>query len=214
MGLFQKQPILDSSTLPQYSVGDNTTLLIVGLGNPGKEYDETRHNIGFSIVDRFASKQGFDNWINKKDLHCLQTSHKIGTSRVILCKPNTFMNDSGKAVQAVQRFYKVNNTQTLVVYDELDIEFGQIRTRIGGGSAGHNGVKSITQACGESYRRMRVGIGPKTHEQMDTADFVLGKFSKDNQEHMPALLQESNAILSEYAYGNGELIAETRSFII
>lgn len=214
MGLFQKRPILDSSSMPQYSVGDNVTLLIVGLGNPGKEYDATRHNIGFSIIDHFATKQGFDNWINKKDLHCLQTSHTIGSSRVILCKPNTFMNDSGKAVQALQRFYKIENSRTLVVYDELDIDFGQIRTRIGGGSAGHNGVKSITQACGEDYRRMRVGIGPKIPQQMDTADFVLGRFSKEHQEHLPALLQESNAILSEYAYGKGELLVETRNFII
>lgn len=214
MGLFQKRPILDSSNLPQYSFGDNTALLIVGLGNPGKEYDDTRHNIGFSVVDNFARKQGFDGWIAKKDLHCLQASHTIGTSRVILCKPNTFMNDSGKAVQAIQHFYKIDNSKTLVVYDELDIEFGQIRTRVGGGSAGHNGVKSITQACGEEYGRLRIGIGPKQPKEMETADFVLARFSKEHKEQLPALLQESNAILSEYAYGNGQLLTETRNFII
>lgn len=212
MGLFQKRPIFDANA-PLYTLGLNTTLLIVGLGNPGNEYDNTRHNIGFAALDKFADKQGFDPWILKKDMHSLQTSGTIGHARVILCKPNTFMNESGKAVQAIQHFYKVGNAQTLVVYDELDIEFGQIRTRMGGSSAGHNGVKSVTKHCGEDYGRVRIGIGPKKPKAMDTADFVLQKFSKTQQEDMPSLLQEANAILSEYAHGSGELNAETRSFL-
>lgn len=211
MGLFQKRPIFDNA--PLYRVGLDTTVIIVGLGNPGKEYDGTRHNIGFDAVDHFAKKQEFDPWIAKKELHCAQTSKTIGSTRVILCKPTTFMNDSGKAVQAIQHFYKIDNARTLVVYDELDIEFGQIRTRIGGSSAGHNGVKSISQASGEEYGRVRIGIGPKKPKQMDTADFVLQKFSKTQQKEIPALLQESNAILSEYAHGAGQLLAETRAFI-
>ncbi len=214
MGLFQRLPTHDSANMPLYSIGEQVTVLIVGLGNPGKEYDDTRHNVGFDVIDHFASKQGLDNWVNKKDLHCLQASGTIGSTRVILCKPNTFMNDSGKAVQAVQHFYKIENSKTLVVYDELDIEFGHIRTRIGGSSAGHNGVKSITQACGEDYGRVRIGIGPKKPQQMDTADFVLAPFSKTHQKQLPDLRQESNAILSEYAHASGQLLAETRSFII
>lgn len=215
MGLFQRLPTHDAAHAPLYSLGDSKTVLIVGLGNPGKEYDGTRHNIGFAIVDHFANKQeGFDNWVTKKDLHCMQASATIGSTRVILCKPTTFMNESGRAVQAIQHFYKISNGDTLVVYDELDIEFGQIRTRIGGSSAGHNGVKSITKECGEDYGRMRIGIGPKKPQQMDTADFVLGTFSKTHQANMPALLQESNALLSEYAYSSGTLVAETRSFIV
>lgn len=213
MGLFAKRPILDANA-PLYTLGLNDTIIIVGLGNPGKEYNGTRHNIGFEILDHFAQKQGFDNWILKKDMHCLQTSHTIGNTRVILCKPNTFMNESGRAVKAVQHFYKVHNDRTLVVYDELDIDFGHIRTRTGGSSAGHNGVKSVTNACGESYNRVRVGIGPKKPKEMDTSDFVLARFSKTNEKEMPQLLQESNAILSEYAHNPAELLAETRSFII
>lgn len=213
MGLFAKRPVFDTST-PYYSFGKSTTLLIVGLGNIGKEYDQTRHNIGFDIVDNFAIKQDFEPWIIKKDLLCEQTSRVINDVRVIICKPTTFMNDSGKAVQAMQHFYKVDNAQTLVVYDELDIEFGQLRTRVGGSSAGHNGVKSITQACGEEYGRLRVGIGPKKPAQMDTAAFVLAKFSDAHEKQRPALLQETNALLSEYVYGSGELVAETRSFLI
>jgi peptidyl-tRNA hydrolase, PTH1 family len=213
MAFFTKRPILDSNA-PLYSLGLTTTILIVGLGNPGKEYDLTRHNIGFEILDNFARKQGFDNWILKKDLHCQQTSQTIGSARVILCKPTTFMNESGRAVKEMQHFYKIDNSKTLVVYDELDIDFGHIRTRMGGSSAGHNGVKSVTSACGEHYGRMRIGVGPKKPRQMDTSDFVLAKFNQKQLDHMPELLQESNAILSEYAHGGGELVAETRTYIV
>lgn len=212
MGLFQKRPVTDAK--PMYSLGLDITLLIVGLGNPGKEYDGTRHNIGFDVIETFAQKMEFENWINKKDQHSLQASLRIGSARVILCKPTTFMNESGRAVRAVQNFYKVDNAKTLVVYDELDINFGQIRTRFGGSNAGHNGIKSITNACGEDYGRVRIGIGPKIHAEMDTADFVLSKFPKEQVAEMPSLIQEANAILSEFCYGNGELRTETRHFII
>lgn len=213
MGLFAKRPILDSSA-PLYSLGLHTTILIVGLGNIGKEYEGTRHNIGFAVLDNFARKQGFEGWITKKDMFCMQTSHTLGNTRVILCRPTTFMNESGRAVLAMQHFYKIDNTKTLVVYDELDIDFGHIRTRIGGSAAGHNGVKSVTNACSENYGRVRIGIGPKKPKEMDTTDFVLARFSKPHEKQMPPLFQEANAILSEYAHGAGNLQAETRSFIV
>lgn len=209
MALFQKKPEL-SSNLPLYTLGLNKTLLIVGLGNPGK-YDGTRHNIGFAAVDELAAKQSFESWTVKKDLKCLLTSQTMGDNRVILIKPTTFMNLSGEAVQAVMHFYKIPLQQVVVVHDELDIPFGQIRTRIGGSSAGHNGIKSVTQHVGEEYGRIRIGIQADT--PMKTADFVLTTFSKSEQEHMPELLRETTAILSEYIYG-GQLMSETRSFIV
>lgn len=213
MALLTKRPILNEMA-PLYDVGLNTTILIVGLGNPGKEYDGTRHNIGFAAIDTFAERHEFPGWQQKKDLHSWYASQTIGSTRVILCKPTTFMNDSGKAVQAVQHFYKVPNDKTLVVYDELDIDFGLIRTRVGGSSAGHNGIKSISQACGEEYGRVRIGIGPKKPKQIKSEDFVLAAFSKTQQKDLQALLTETNAILSEYAYGAGQLTAETRTFIV
>ncbi len=124
------------------------------------------------------------------------------------------MNESGRAVKAMQHFYKIDNLKTLVAYDELDVNFGHLKTRLGGSSAGHNGVKSVTQACGEDYGRLRIGIGPKKPRQMDTSDFVLAKFGPKEIEHLPELLQETAAILSEYAHGSGELQTETRPFII
>lgn len=209
MALFQRKPDV-SSNLPVYSLGLTKTILIIGLGNIGKKYDGTRHNIGFAALDEVAHNQDFDPWIEKKDLRCVMTQKTIGDNRVILCKPTTFMNLSGEAVQAISHFYKVPLQQIIAVHDELDLPFGQIRTRIGGSSAGHNGIKSITQHLGEEYGRVRIGVGAET--PMETSDFVLAKFSKEEQKHMEALLKETNAILTEYMYG-AQLLSETRSFI-
>lgn len=213
MGLFQRRPVI-GDTASLYTTGMQKTVLIVGLGNIGEKYDETRHNIGFRILDHFAEKNDFENWIIKKDLKSAIATHTIGSTRVILCKPQTYMNLSGEAVQAVQHYYKISNASTLAIYDELDIDFGQIRTREGGSAGGHNGVKSLIQHCGEDFKRMRIGIGPKTPEQMDSADYVLSKFSAEEKGQMNLLLQESNSMLSEYAYSGGQLASETRSFTL
>lgn len=212
MGLFQRRPQL-GDTIQFYTLGQNKTILVVGLGNPGKEYDGTRHNIGFAAVDAFAKANNFDPWIEKKDLKCWQASTTLGDTRAIAIKPTTFMNLSGEAVQAVVNFYKIAPDKVIVVHDELDIPFGQIRLRTGGSSAGHNGLKSIIKHLGEEFGRVRVGIGPKEPEQMDSADFVLQRFTKAQQEHMPELTREVSAVLSEYAYG-GSLPQETRNFIV
>jgi peptidyl-tRNA hydrolase, PTH1 family len=213
MALFQRRPQVGEA-IKFYSVGQNKTVLVVGLGNPGKEYDGTRHNIGFESVDAFAEANGFDPWIDKKDFKCRMATATLGDTRVIIIKPATFMNLSGEAVQAVVHFYKVMPERIVVVHDELDIPFGQIRLRKGGGSAGHNGLKSIIGVLGEDFGRVRIGVGPKTPEQIDSADFVLGKFSKEQQTHLPELTREVSAILSEYCYGDGQLPQETRSFIV
>ncbi len=212
MSLFQKKPVIESSA-PFYTLGLGNTLLIVGLGNIGKNYVGTRHNIGFDALDNFAKKQDFPDWINKKDLKCELTSHTLGNNKIILIKPTTFMNVSGVALHAVQHFYRIDNSKTLVVHDELDIDFGSIRTRIGGKSAGHNGIKSLIEHCGEDFGRVRIGVGPKSPEKIASEDFVLGKFSKEQKENLKLLLQETNSILSEYAHGSGELPAETRQVV-
>lgn len=213
MGLFQRLPQTGPS-IQYYTIGQNKTVLLVGLGNPGKEYDETRHNIGFACLDYFVSKNSeMENWIEKKDLKCLLSKGKIGQSQVIAIKPTTFMNLSGESVQAVAHFYKIPIENIVVVHDELDIDFGTIRLRTGGGAAGHNGIKSVTQAIGENYGRVRIGIGPKKPAQIDSADFVLQKFTKKELDQMPGLAREVAAILSEYLFG-GQLPTETRSFLI
>lgn len=211
MGLFQRRE--QTSSPPLYSLGLNKTVLVVGLGNPGAEYDGTRHNIGFACLDAFAESQGFDPWVNKKDLKCQLTSKTLGSARVIAIKPTTFMNLSGEAVLAVAQFYKVPLHQIIVIHDELDIPFGQIRTRIGGGSAGHNGVKSLIDHGFADTGRVRIGIGPKLHEQQDSADFVLAKFTPEQHGKLKDLTRETTAIITEYIYGD-TLAAETRNFIV
>lgn len=212
MALFQKKPQV-GSTMPLYTLGLQKTIIIVGLGNIGKEYDGTRHNIGFAAADNLAGKLEFPDWTAKKDLKVQMSMHTINDTRVILVKPTTFMNLSGEAVQAVQHFYKVGLENILVVHDELDIPFGQIRMRVGGSDAGNNGVKSLIEHLGEDFGRVRIGIRNNIAEKADGADFVLGKFTKEEKEQLPALLRETTAILSEYIYGQ-PLAHETRSFIV
>jgi PTH1 family peptidyl-tRNA hydrolase len=213
MALFQRRPEVGQA-VQLYTLGQNQQLLIVGLGNPGKEYDGTRHNIGFAAIDEFVKANDFGPWIHKKDLRCEMTSARLGSTQVIAVKPTTFMNLSGEAVQAVAHFYKIPAERILAIYDEIDIEFGQIRLRTGGSSAGHNGVKSLIQHIGEGFGRIRIGVGPKLPEQIDSADFVLAKFSSEQQTLAKNLTRETTAILSEYVYGDGKLPTETRSFTV
>jgi len=212
MAFFQKKPQIGSNRA-LYTLGLNKTVLIVGLGNMGKEYNGTRHNIGFEAVNRFVKDHDFPDWIEKKDLKCHLTSLQLAGTKVIVIKPATFMNLSGEAVQATAHFYKIQAEHIVAVHDDLDVTFGQIRMRLGGSAAGNNGIKSITQHIGEGYGRIRIGIGPKTPEQMDAADFVLAPFSKEEQVQLPNLTREASAILSEYTYGTA-LPHDTRSFLI
>lgn len=209
MALFQRKPDTSSIT-PLYTLGANKTYLVIGLGNTGSEYDGTRHNIGFEVLDAFAKANNFPAWIGKKDLKCELSLANLGENRVILCKPTTFMNNSGEAVQAVQHFYKLYNQNTLAVYDELAVEFGQIRARVGGSAAGHNGVKSLISQIGEDFNRLRVGIGSEIASRADASNFVLGKFSKDEQGKLPDIINEACAMITEYIF-SGEPPHETRT---
>lgn len=203
-----------SDPVNYYTVGLNKNVLLVGLGNPGKKYELTRHNAGFMCMDEFVAKTDeMDSWIEKKDLKCLMSTGLLGDTRVIAVKPTTYMNESGQAVQAAANFYKIMPENILVVHDELDINFGQIRIRMGGSSAGHNGIKSVTKYIGEDYGRVRIGVGPKKPAGIDSTDFVLQKFSAEQQKELSSMKRETLAILTEYIYG-GQLPHETRNFII
>lgn len=212
MALFQKKPDVSNSA-PLYTLGLNKSLLIVGLGNPGKDYDNTRHNIGFACVDHFVEQQKMPGWVNKRDLKCSLSSGMVGDKRIIVIKPTTFMNVSGAAVQMTAHFYKINPADVLVIHDELDIPFGQIRSRREGSAAGHNGIKSIIERLGEDFGRIRIGIGNDNTSKIDNADFVLTKFNRDELGQMPNLLREVNSMINEYMFG-GELPHDTRSFLI
>lgn len=210
MGLFQRQPI--NNEAPLYTMGGQETYLVIGLGNIGKEYENTRHNLGFLCLDYFADKIDA-SWITKKDLKSQESTTTIDSQRVILAKPTTLMNNSGEAVSALQRFYKVDDAHTLVVHDELDVDFGKIRVRRGGSDAGNNGVKSLIQhGVGDTWR-LRCGIGPKDPPQIDSIGYVLGKFSGSQQSDLEKVLKGSFVIISEYIHNKTKLEPETRNFI-
>ena len=211
MALFQKKPQVQSSA-PLYTLGANKTVLVIGLGNPGKDYKGTRHNIGFEVLDEFARQNDFPGWTAKKDLKAEVAVQTLGENRVILCKPATFMNNSGEAAQAVQRFYRVYNQNTLAIYDELAVPFGSLRTRLGGSDAGHNGVKSLIQQIGDDFGRLRIGIGSDISQKADAADFVLGKFTQKEQEILPLIIREAAVITTEFIFG-GNLPPETRTVL-
>jgi PTH1 family peptidyl-tRNA hydrolase len=167
------------------------TYLIIGLGNPGAEYDNSRHNVGFATLDLLS-----DDW--KKQGKSLISKIKIGTSDAILAKPQTFMNLSGNAVQELMAFYKIPLENMIVIHDDIDLKPGDLRTKIGGGAAGHNGLKNIDQMCGKEYFRIRIGVGhPRDSEtpQMDVADWVVNKMpTADAKNIEPAISAAVNEL--------------------
>lgn len=202
MGLFDRKRTSFYDAQPYYTIGGGRTVLFVGLGNPGEKYAANRHNAGFMALDRYQNSHDFSGWTQKKDLQALIAEGRVGNTKVILAKPSTFMNESGNAVSKIQNFFRIYNSETVVVYDEIDVDFGTIRTRRGGGAAGHNGIKSVSQHIGEDYGRVRIGIGPKTHEKMDSADFVLQDFSEAQQKDIAKILQEACSLLDEATAGD------------
>lgn len=177
MALLQKNPHVDRLRQQLFNIGTTRSLLVVGLGNIGKNYVNTRHNIGFKCLDDFTTKHDFGKWTIKKDLDSLVNINILGDIRVIMIKPTTMMNLSGKAVQKVVNYYKIQQRDIVVIHDELAIPFGQIRTRVGGTDAGHNGVKSLIAFIGEDFGRIRIGINGSKPDNMDSKDFVLSKFT-------------------------------------
>jgi len=162
--------------------------LIVGVGNPGSEYAQTKHNIAWMLLD---SSPAFSSslWKSKFKGQYAEGSHK--GLKFYGLKPQTFMNLSGESVQPMMAFFKIEPSQILVVHDELDIPFGQVHFKMGGGLAGHNGLKSIAACLGtDAFARMRVGIGRPDHG--DVAHWVLSPFGKEEQAQLPLLLQKLN----------------------
>jgi len=169
---------------------DSFISLIVGLGNYGKEYEGTRHNAGFMAVDTFAKKHDFPEWQEKAKFKSYVCEDFIAGKKIILIKPNTLYNLSGEAVNAVKKFYKLNNRDITVIHDELDLPFNTVKEKIGGGTAGSNGLKNIISHIGADFRRIRIGIKNDHLEKMDPADFVLSKFSSTEKKQLPVVISK------------------------
>lgn len=173
---------------------------IVGLGNPGAEYQDTRHNAGFWFVDRLARRYGGQFRAEAK-FFGEACKVRIGAADVWLLKPATFMNRSGRAVSALCNFYKIDMAELLVVHDEIDLPPGDTRLKIGGGHGGHNGLRDIIPAVGKDFVRLRVGVGHPGHKDR-VADYVLGRAGRVDQEAIEASLDQAEAVIEAVVRGD------------
>ena len=170
-------------------------ILIAGLGNPGKEYENTRHNAGFLVLDTLAQKLGAD--LSERKHRALCGKAVIGGQKVILLKPQTYMNSSGESIRAAADSFKVPPEDILVVYDDISLAPGQLRIRAKGSAGGHNGIKSIIAHLGtQEFPRVKVGIGEKP-PRMDLADYVLGHFSSGEKKIMEEAAKEAADAICE-----------------
>ncbi|MBH1974187.1 MAG: aminoacyl-tRNA hydrolase [Rhodobacteraceae bacterium] len=174
--------------------------LFVGLGNPGAKYAGNRHNIGFMALDRIAEDHGFAPW--RRAFQGLVADGRLGADKVVLLKPETFMNLSGQSVRAAADFYKIGPEAITVFHDELDLAPGKCRVKQGGGHAGHNGLRSIHAHMGEAYGRVRLGIGHPGHKDA-VAGYVLHDFAKADQDWLDDLLRGISDGAPALADGDG-----------
>jgi PTH1 family peptidyl-tRNA hydrolase len=185
--------------------------LIVGLGNVGTQYHNTRHNLGFAVVDMVAI--GFGHQPSEFSSHSKAPADVLDLKAnydCILVKPTTMMNLSGEAVGKLARFYKLEPSDIWVIYDDVDIQFSQIRVRLGGGSAGHNGIKSLTEHVGDGFWRVRLGIGNTQLATTPTVQFVLDPFTTEESAKIPTLLNTAADYVAS-ALEQGELTDHTIS---
>lgn len=164
----------------------SNTWLVVGLGNPGPNYQHNRHNIGQQVLDEMAQKQSLRFKSHKTGSLTAEFGHE--NQKLILAKSQGFMNLSGAPVQKLLQFYSLDLGRLIVIHDELDIDFGDLRNKFDGGHAGHNGLRDITSRCGSAYHRLRFGIG-RPNGQMAVSDFVLQNFSTTQAKELPVLIE-------------------------
>lgn len=185
--------------------------LIVGLGNPGRQYAETRHNVGFMAIDYLAGKLGVK--VDKIKFKSVVGEGFLGTEKVVLAKPQTYMNLSGEAVLDMVQWYKLDPADILVIYDDMDLPAGKLRLRMKGSAGGHNGMKSIIYLLqSDQFPRLRIGIGRPTNEKMESVDFVLGRFNKEQQELMvDAVKKAGEAALAAIEKGVAKAMNEVNA---
>jgi PTH1 family peptidyl-tRNA hydrolase len=165
-------------------------ILVVGLGNPGPNYATTRHNLGFVVADLLAGRIGSAFKVHKKSGAEIVTG-RLGGRSVVLAKPRSYMNESGRQVAPLAKFYSVPPADIIVVHDELDLDFGRIRLKFGGGVAGHNGLRSVGSALGTNgFQRVRIGIG-RPPGRKDGAAFVLGHFTAAERREVPTICEQA-----------------------
>lgn len=172
--------------------------LIVGLGNPGSQYEDTRHNIGFKVIDNIAKEYNIE--INRQKFKGMCGEGFINGEKVILLKPTTYMNLSGESIREVVDFYKISNEDVLVIYDDISLDVGRLRIREKGSAGGHNGIKSIIAHLGtDIFPRIKVGVG---QPNVDLVNYVLGKFTKEEMEVLSESIDASTKATKEIISGD------------
>lgn len=173
--------------------------LLVGLGNPGDKYDNTRHNVGFAAIDQLAEELRVP--VQKLKYRALTQTVELGGAKVLLMKPITYMNLSGEAVGEAARFFKIPADHVLVLSDDVSLPVGKLRIRKGGSAGGHNGLKSIIQHLGtDQFPRVKIGVGEKPHPDYDMADWVLGKFAGEDLKTISQAIQRAGKAAECYIH--------------
>lgn len=168
----------------------NDIWLIAGLGNPGLQYEKTRHNAGFMAADRLAEKYGAQ--FNKHKFDAVYTDFKIGDNRILLVKPQTYMNNSGSAVTALLNFYKIPTDRLIVMFDDITLDIGKLRLRRKGSHGGHNGIKDIIELAGtDEIMRIKIGVGERENRDYDLKDWVLGKIPAEQKTELDKALDRA-----------------------
>lgn len=175
--------------------------IVVGLGNPGSKYDDTRHNIGFAYLDCLAHKYNIK--VNKSECKALTGVGRIGGEQVVLAKPQTFMNLSGESVKSLSVKYKCTPENIIIVFDDISMDVGRMRIRLKGSAGGHNGIKSvIANLSSDKFPRLKIGVGEKPFPEMDLADHVLGKFSKTDTDILIKMIPDVCTVLEMLVKGD------------
>lgn len=174
-------------------------MLLVGLGNPGTEYAQTRHNVGFMAVDELVRRYSFDSFKNKFKGQI--TTGTIDTNKVMLLKPETYMNLSGESVLRACTFYKIKPEDVIVFHDDMDLAVGKVKVKRGGSAGGHNGLKSIDSHIGQNYIRVRIGVGRPEHKE-DVVNWVLSKFNPSDKQTIDAVISKIADHISLLLEGN------------
>ena len=174
----------------------NYDWLVVGLGNPGTKYENTRHNVGFMTADLFMKENGGE--FNKSKMQGIFGECKIGNNRILTVKPQTFMNNSGVCVSQIAKFYKIPTDRIIIIFDDISLDVGNLRIRRKGSHGGHNGMRSIVEHLGnDNIPRIKIGVGAKPHPDYDLADWVLSKFPKSDTENLNKSLENASKAIKE-----------------
>ena len=171
--------------------------VIAGLGNPGKKYANTRHNVGFLVIDELLRRNGWE--LSKRKFNGLYTEELVNSEKMIIVQPQTYMNLSGECIRPLMDFYQLEPTDIAIVYDDLDLPLGRVKLRQTGGHGGHNGIRSlINHLDTKQFNRIRIGIG-RPEVPMSVIDYVLGKFSKEEMDHLETAIQKAADAIEEWA---------------